>query len=316
MDIKQRGIFIFTEGTRANELGEMVQRLDALGYGAVWYPEAVGREPFSTAAFILSKTQNLSVATGIMNIYWRDPVVTAMGQQTLTELSGGRFVLGLGVSHRPFVEGRGLEYAKPLAAMRNYVTQLREAHGGVSILRNAVVEGFEDAPTLIGSANEPNAITAEVGTMPVILAALGPKMTALAGEISQGSHPYNTTPAHTAQSREILGPDPWLCPMLRVCLTTDADKARTIGRQVLGIYMDLPNYRNSWKREGFTDDDLSNGGSDRFIDAIMTWGDEKALEARVQEHLDAGASHVCIQPINPDNPSLPCMRAIEALAPH
>ena len=175
MDLKRHGVFMFNEGMSAPVLREHVQRIERLGYGAVWFPEAIGREPFATAAFILNHTETLIAATGIMNIYGRDPTVTAMGQQTLAEMSGGRFLLGLGVSHSFFVEARGHTYGKPLGAMREYLAALRQCHTGISITRNLAVEGF--APQTVGRGAL-GAITTELGELPVVIAALGPKMNA------------------------------------------------------------------------------------------------------------------------------------------
>ncbi|MBI2803027.1 MAG: TIGR03620 family F420-dependent LLM class oxidoreductase [Gammaproteobacteria bacterium] len=311
MNLTQRGVFMFNEGIPSTELKRAVQRIESLGYGAVWFPEAIGREPLATASFILAHTERLIAATGILNIYGRDPMVTAMGQQTLAEQSGGRFLLGLGVSHSLFVEPRGHVYGKPVATMRSYVAALRQCHTGISVTKSLALDGF--APQLVGHG-ERGAITTDLGEMPVVLAALGPKMNALAAEIAQGSHPYNTTPDHTRRTRQILGPRAWLCPMQRVCLTTDARRAREVGRRVLSLYLELPNYRNMLFTCGFTEGDMESGGSDRLIDQLLGWGNETAIRAAIQAHLDAGANHVCVQAINLEDPVRPCFRALEALA--
>jgi len=311
MELQRKGVFLFSEGLPAAALAAAVQRIERLGYGAVWFPEAVGREPFAKASFVLSNSERLVAATGIVNIYGRDPMVCAMAQQTLNEQSGGRFLLGLGVSHSLLVEMRGHAYGKPLAAMRSYVENIRASHAAISVERNLLVEGMSEQPVGHGSRG---AITTPVGEMPIILAALGPKMTALSGEIAQGSHPANTTPEHTARAREILGPEPWLAPFQRVCLTRDAARARAIGRQMIAFYLQLPNYRNVWTSLGYTADDFEHGGSDRLVDAMLAWGDENTLRARIDAHLQAGADHVPIFSVDPENPALPCWRALEALA--
>jgi alkanesulfonate monooxygenase SsuD/methylene tetrahydromethanopterin reductase-like flavin-dependent oxidoreductase (luciferase family) len=311
MNLTSKGVFLFTEGMSAADIAAGVQRVERLGYGAVWFPEAVGREPFALASFILSNSTKLVAATGIVNIYGRDPMVCAMGQQTLNEQSQGRFLLGLGVSHSVLVNLRGHDYTKPIPAMRNYLTALRECHKSIAVGRNLLVEGLDPQPLGTGSRG---ALTTAAGEMPVVLAALGPKMTALSGQLTQGSHPANSTPEHTARARGILGPGPWLCPFQRVCLTKDASAARRVGRQMIRFYLDLPNYQNLWLSLGFTAEDFEHGGSDRLVDAMLAWGDEKTLRARVQEHLDAGADHVPVFPVNAENPSLPCWRAVEALA--
>jgi alkanesulfonate monooxygenase SsuD/methylene tetrahydromethanopterin reductase-like flavin-dependent oxidoreductase (luciferase family) len=311
MDLKQHGVFLFNEGQSASELKQYVRRIEQLGYGAVWIPEAAGREPFATSAFILNHTETLIAATGILNIYGRDPTVTAMGQQTLAEMSGGRFLLGLGVSHTFFVEARGHTYGKPLGVMREYLAALRQCHTGISVTRNLLVEGF--VPQTVGRGTL-GAITTDVGELPVVLAALGPRMTALAAELTQGSHPYNTTPEHTRRSRQIMGPEAWLCPAQRVCLSSDGRKARQVGRQLLSLYLGLPNYRNMLLDCGYTEVDFENGGSDRLVDQLLAWGDADTIRAAVQAHLDAGANHVCVQAIKLEDPTRPDLAALEVIA--
>jgi probable F420-dependent oxidoreductase len=187
------------------------------------------------------------------------------------------------------VEGvRGHVYQSPVATMRAY---------------------------LDGMARAPYAAVPPAEPPPTVLAALGPQMLKLAATRTQGAHPYFTTPEHTAMARKAMGPDAWLCVEQKVMLETDAARARQIARLTAGIYLGLENYRNNWKRIGFADEDFANGGSDRFIDATVAWGDVSVLKKRVQAHLDAGASHVCIQPINPSGQPLPDWKALEALAP-
>ena len=311
MDLGRRGVFFFNEGIPAREVKSLVRRFEAMGYGTVWFPEAAGREPFASAAMILEATERLVAATGIVNLYNRDPLVSAMGQQTLAEMSGGRFLLGLGVSHSFFVEARGHAYGKPLQTMRNYVAALKQCHTGMSVTRNLLIEGMSPQNVSVGTRG---AITTDVGELPIVLAALGPKMTALAGEIAQGAHPYNTTPAPAARSRQILGLDRWLCPAQRVALTNDARKARQVGRQILSLYLSLPNYRNMLLDSGYTEADFEDGGSDRLVDQLLGWGDETTIRARVQAHLDAGADHVCVQAIDLDDPARPCLRTLEVIA--
>jgi probable F420-dependent oxidoreductase len=149
----------------------------------------------------------------------------------------------------------------------------------------------------------------------VVLAALGPKMLALSRDRTQGALPYNVTPEHTRQAKAILGPDRWLCVEQKICLTTDAGKAREVAAANLSRYMVLPNYRNNWLRLGFTEAELSGRGSDRFLDAMVAWGTADAIRARLKAHVDAGATHVCIQPLHPDGTAAPDWKALEALAP-
>ena len=283
------GVWYFTESLSAGQAAEAAQRIEGLGYSALWIPEAVGRHPFAHAAWLLAKTERLIVATGIANIYARDAAASAAAQKTLAEQSSGRFLLGLGVSHRPMVVGvRGHVYASPVKTMREYL------------------ERMQKSPYMAPQPAEPP---------PTVIAALGPQMLKLAAKLTQGAHPYFTTPEHTAFARATMGPDAWLCVEQKVLLETDAAKARALGRAAAAIYLGLENYRNNWKRLGFSDSDLANGGSDKFIDATIAWGDVGAIQKRIRAHQDAGASHVCIQPINPAGVPLPDWKVLEALAP-
>ena len=283
------GVWTFLELLPAPKALEVAQRIEALGYSALWMPEAIGRDPFSLISFLAAHTKKLVFATGIANIYARDAVTMRAIQQTVGELAGNRFVLGLGVSHAPMVAGlRGHAYGKPVATMRAYL------------------DAMEKAPYM---GPPPSQET------PVVIAALRPNMLRLAAERCAGAHPYNVTPEHTARAREILGKGPTLAPEQMVLRETDPSKARAVARKNLTVYLGLPNYQNNWKWLGFDDADFASGGSDRLIDAIVAWGDEKAIEARIQAHFDAGADHVCIQPFRADGEPGPDLRLLEALAP-
>jgi probable F420-dependent oxidoreductase len=273
MELGKLGVWIGMDGMSAAAAAAFAKRVEERGYGALWIPEGRGRNALVLSSWLLAHTERLTVATGIANIYARDGVAMASGQRALAEQSRGRFLLGVGVSHRPMVEGvRGHAYGKPVATMRDYLRAMREAPYG--------------APQ---PADRPL----------TIVAALGPRMMALSGELADGAHPYNTAADHTAQARAILGPGKLLCPEVWVLLETDRTKARSAARQALSRYLQLENYVNGWHRQGFGDDDLAGGGSDRFLDAMVAWGDESAIRARIQQHWDAGADHVCIQLISP-----------------
>jgi probable F420-dependent oxidoreductase len=283
------GVWTSVDTMPAAEAAAFVRQVEGWGYGALWLPEAVGRDPFALIAHLAAHSERLTFATGIANVYARDAMTMRAIQQSVGELTGGRFVLGLGVSHAPMVAGmRGHDYGKPLATMRGYLELMEKA-------------------VYLGPAPKQET--------PIVLAALGPKMLALAAECAAGAHPYNVTPAHTARAREILGPDVLLAPEQMLLLETDPARARAAARQHLAIYLGLPNYRNGWRFQGFEDADFEGGGSDRLIDGIVAWGDEAALAARVQEHRDAGADHVAIQPLRPDGGQGPDLRVLEALAP-
>lgn len=274
MDIGRLGVWYFFDSRPAAAAAEAAQRIESLGYSALWIPETVGRHPLVHAGWLLANTESLVLATGIANIYHREPGVTLAARNTLNEQSGGRFLLGLGVSHKPLVEGvRGLDYGPPVATMRRYL------------------EGMAAAPyTGIPPAEKPA----------TVIAALGPNMLDLARDAADGAHPYFVPPEHTAIARDILGPGKMLCVEQKIILEESASKARELARPVASMYLGLPNYRNNWLRLGFSEADLDNGGSDRFIDATFAWGSVDAIHARIRDHFDAGASHVCLQPVNPN----------------
>jgi probable F420-dependent oxidoreductase len=260
---------------------ETAHELEELGYGALWFGEAAGREALTNAGLLLAGTKRMVIATGIANIYARDAVAMAAGQKTLAEAYPKRFLLGLGVSHVPLVEQlRGHRYEKPVATMRAYLDAMDKAP-------------YNSVPP---------------AAKPVrVLAALGPKMLELAGERTDGAHPYNVNPEHTAEARKILGNDRYLCPEQAVVLETNPDKAREIGRAFLGFYLTLPNYANNLLRLGFDDSDFQNGGSSRLIDSIIAWGDLSAIRNRIRDHHAAGADHVCIQVLTANPKSLPLL---------
>jgi len=264
---------IWSTGTTnlpAAELREALPELEELGYPSLWFGEAFSRENLSTAALALSWTRELVVATGITNVYARDPTAANAGMKTIGEAFPGRFVLGLGISHGHAVELRGQAYGKPLTTMREYLDAM-------------------DAATYMGP--EP------AERVPIVLAALGPRMLELSRDRTDGAHPYFVPPEHSADARERLGPGKVLAPEQAVILTDDQARAREIAREHCTFYLSAPNYRNSMLRLGFEEADLDGGGSDKLLARIVVWGDEDAIRARVKEHFDAGADHVCIQPL-------------------
>jgi probable F420-dependent oxidoreductase len=288
VDLGRVGIWTFQlELQPAARAQEAAAEIEALGYGALWIPEALGREALTHAALLLAGTRRLPIATGIANIWARDAMAMAAAEKTLAEAHPGRFVLGLGVSHAPMVGMRGHTYARPLTAMRAYLDAMDRAP-------------FLAAPPAVPATR--------------VLGALAPKMLALAGERTAGAHPYFVPPEHTRRARDILGPGPLLAPEQAVVLETDAARARAIARAHMAIYLGLPNYVNNLRRLGFGDDDVGAGGSDRLVDAIVAWGDVDAVVARVREHHQAGADHVCIQVLDPDPRALP-MAQWRTLAP-
>jgi len=258
---------------------EAAAEIEEMGWSAIWVPEATNRNGLVNATLLLGATSSLTVATGIAPIHNRDAMASANAQRTLDEAFPGRFLFGLGVSHQWLVEDvRGGHYGKPLASMRAYL------------------EAMDAAPF---TAFPPSAPPRRV------LAALGPKMLALAAEKADGAHPYLTTAEHTAAAREVLGADKILAPDQKVILETDPEVARPIARMHLKGYLGQPNYRRSFLRQGFAEDDLDGGGSDRLIDAIVAWGTVEEVTRRVGDHLDAGASHVAVQLLTADMADLP-----------
>ncbi|MGQ0479903.1 MAG: TIGR03620 family F420-dependent LLM class oxidoreductase [Pseudonocardia sp.] len=253
----------------AGQARELAAELETLGYGAVWIPEVAGRDPFVHLSLLLSSTDRLIGATGIANIWARDAVATSGAVKALTEAFPERMLLGLGVSHQNLVNDlRGHHYDKPLTAMRNYL------------------DAMDSAP-----------YTAHRPSTPVrrVLAALRPRMLRLAAEKTDGAHPYFVTPEHTAKARDTLGAGPLLCPEQAVVLESDPATARAVGREYTSLYLSQPNYVNSIRELGFAEEDLAAGGSDRFVDSLVAWGNEESILARVREHLDAGADHVAVQ---------------------
>ena len=257
----------------AGEAAEAAAELEELGFTALWIPD-VGGPVLDSVGQLLASTKQVVIATGILNLWMHDPSEVAASYASLAATHGERFLLGIGVSHAPLIDSKepGL-YRKPLAATRAYLDALDATEQPVPV------------------ANR-------------VLAALGPKMLELAATRSRGAHPYLVTPDHTRYAREHLGDGPLLLPEQTVLLTDDKAEARAIGTDWLRAYLALPNYANNLLRSGFTQDDLTSV-SDRLFDAIIAWGDEEAVLRRVNEHLSAGADHVCVQVLTADPREFP-----------
>ncbi|OBI50081.1 LLM class F420-dependent oxidoreductase [Mycobacterium kyorinense] len=248
---------------------QQAREIEALGYGAVW----VGGSPPAELEWvepILEQTTTLQVATGIVNIWSAPAKPVAESFHRIDQAYPGRFLLGIGVGHPEAIS----EYRKPYDALVEYLDRLDDY--GVPAERRVV-------------------------------AALGPRVLKLSAQRSAGAHPYLTTPEHTAQARELLGPSALLAPEHKVVLTTDADSARAVGRKALDIYLNLANYLNNWKRLGFTDDDITRPGSDRLLDALVAYGTTEAIAARINEHVTAGADHVAIQVLTRPDKLVPAL---------
>jgi probable F420-dependent oxidoreductase len=243
--------------------------IESLGYGAIW----AGGSPAAELAWVeplLEPTDTLHVATGIVNIWTAEPGPVAESFHRIDKAYPGRFLLGIGVGHPE----AGHEYKKPYDALNDYLDKLDE-HGVPKDRR--------------------------------VVAALGPRVLKLSADRSAGPHPYLTTPEHTAEARELLGTDAFIAPEHKVVLTTDAAKAREVGRKALEIYLNLTNYLNSWKRLGFSDEEVAKPGSDRLVDAVVAYGTVDAIAARLKEHLDAGADHVPVQVLTSPDKLVPAL---------
>ncbi|MFI1563136.1 LLM class F420-dependent oxidoreductase [Streptomyces sp. NPDC020490] len=243
---------------RRGELAETAAELEQLGYGAVWLG---GSTAVRHAVPLVEATSRLTVGTSIQSIWQYPAADTAAAFAELEKAHPGRFLLGLGVSHAQFTD----QYRRPYSSLIAYLDALDEA--GVPAQRR-------------------------------VLAALGPRTLELSRDRAAGAIPYLVTPEHTAYARQILGEGPLLAPELKVVLETDPDRARTLARDYLAMYLTLPNYTGNFLRHGFTEADLADGGSDRLVDAVFAWGDETAIRSRIDTFFAAGADHVALQVVD------------------
>jgi probable F420-dependent oxidoreductase len=265
---------------------EFVREMERLGYGTLWYGEALAQEAFARGAIFLAATERLVIASGIANIWARDAAAMANGGRTLTEAWPGRFILGIGVSHAPLVRMRGHDYGRPYSAMHEYLDAM-------------------DAVPWRGPETE---------LPPIVLAALGPRMVGLAGERTAGAYPYFTTAAHIREVRGILGPEPFLAADLPVVLAGDLAAARAIGDRHLSFYLGSANYRNNLLRIGWPESDLETPGSDALFEAIVAWGDLDRIGDRVRERFEAGADQVVLNLVAAGASALP-LDELRRLAP-
>ena len=274
IDVGRVGIWTgLLDQVPSSRSAEYAAELEELGYGAIWYPEVFGRDPFVVGTLLLQGTCSIKAATGIANVYARDPMTMANAQRSVEEAFPGRFLLGLGVSHRSLVRDlRRHQYTRPYSYMRDYLSRMGEAP--------FLAHGPQELPE-------------------IVLAALGPRMLALSAEAAAGAHPYFVPTEHTAVAREVMGAEAALYPEQMVILETDPATARAQARKNMALYLGLPNYTNNLLRLGFEQSDLDGGPgggpSDRLVDAIVAWGTPDQIAARVAEHFDAGADHVGVQ---------------------
>ena len=271
------------ERMTAADAGRFANEVESLGFKTLWIQESLGsKEIFAHAGILLAATKTLIVATGIANIWARDPVAMANGAKTLSEAYPDRFLLGVGVSHKPSVAIRGGRYQKPLAHMRAYL------------------DAMDKAPFVGPNRDDP--------PPPRVLAALGPQMLRLAAERSLGAHSYFVPVEHTAVARKELGPEPLLAVEQAAVVGMDREKVLAAAKRHTKYYLAFENNSNTLRRLGWSDADLAESGSEKLIDAIVAWGDAAAIGARVAAHHAAGADHVCLQVLGGD--SLVQLRAI------
>jgi probable F420-dependent oxidoreductase len=292
MNADRIGIVCPVEHLNASDAAATIEKAEKLGYTSFWIGElVVGRDPFAMASYLLSQSERIKVGLAVAIVWKRQPATMMNAARTLAGLFDGRFVLTMGAGHKPFINRYGMNYEKPYRFMCEYVEKMKAA----PFL----------GPRL---AQEP----------PVLLAALMPKMLRLAAQ-TDGAIITNGTPELTARVRAALGPEKKVYVIQKMLLETDAGKARAAGRSMFSFYMRLPNYANSVRTLGFSDEDLAGGVSDRLVDALLTWGTEEKLRDALDAQLKAGADHICILPLAPGAPAagVPLLdqRTFEALAP-
>ena len=284
-DVQLGRIGIWSPQLRADREAskDAARELEHLGYSALWFNN--GPDAFGLARDLLDATSRLAVATGILSIWDYAAEEVAAAHPALSRTYPHRFLLGLGVSHAPIVDrSQAGRYGHPFERMVAYL------------------DALDAAPTPVPTSDR-------------VLAALGPRMLALARERAAGAHPYLVTVEHIRSARQVLGVGPLLAPEQAVVLEPHPARARSIARAHLASYLRLPNYTNNWLRLGFTPEDLAEGGSDRLVDALVAWGSMDAIRERIADHLRAGADHVCLQALTEDPATLPRneWRALAAL---
>lgn len=263
----------WSEGTIGTDLVAAVKRMEELGYDEYWHPEVMGRETFSACAYLLANTSRIMVSSGIASVYARDPFNAAQATNSLAEFSGGRFRLGLGVSHPVLVEPRGHTWIPPVRKMREFLQRMK------------------DAPLQSPLADHPAR---------VIVAGHGKGLMGVARDHADGSFLFLQPHEAIRLARQTVGPDKEVHAAVRCVLDANPATARDLARHACAFYISQPAYQKRWVELGFEEGDWENGGSDRLIDAICAWGDADQLREKLDTYFEAGASHVAIYPCNPD----------------
>jgi probable F420-dependent oxidoreductase len=280
----QLGVLFNSDRLDHAEFTRFAERLDDLGYESLWLPELFTRDPFAAAGYLLARTRSLKLATGIANIYARDPAATVSAASTLQELSEGRFVLGLGVSNRGLNKARGHTWESPVTKLREYLAQMQTVK-----------------------------LTSPQAAAPVHVAAHGPKMLDAAAELADGANTYLMPLEHAARARTALGTDKALNTMLFCLRDEDPASARATAKKAIAYYVGLDYYHRAWRSLGFTGQDFANAGSDRLIDAVVAWGTLADIKSRIEAQFNAGATRVVIIPIGAGLGGQPDWTLLEAL---
>jgi probable F420-dependent oxidoreductase len=292
IDIGQTGVWGHLDSLTADEVRHYARRVEELGFGTLWVPETVGRHPFTLLGLLAAETTTMNLGTSIVGIYGHDAQATRMAALTLAEATGGRFVLGLGVSHPHLVTKlRGHEFGRPVSAMRDFLAAYRAAPW-----RGPAV------------SDEP----------PILVAALRDRMLGLAATDADGAFPYLVTPERVAAMRATLdaargdGSRPVLAVTCPAVLETDPDAARAAARAYLAPYLRTPTYHASWELQGFDATDWEKPGSDALVDAMVAWGDADTIRVRIAAFVEAGADHVALIPVAADGVTehLPVLEAL------
>jgi probable F420-dependent oxidoreductase len=286
--MNRRGLIISTEQFNAAELVQFTHAVEGRGYDSLWLPELFGREPFATAGYLLGRTDRIAVATGIANVYARDAHALAQARQSLAELSGGRFILGLGVSNAGLNQARGHPWQAPLPKMTACLDAL------------AAIKVAAPQPAQLG---------------PLYIAAHGPKLQALGARRCDGIITYLMPPQHTRESRARIGAASALNVVAPFLAEVDPVIARAKARAALKMYMQLDYYHREWRKLGFADADFAQGGSDRLIDTLVGWGDADALQRRIAAFEQAGATRVIVMPFGIQTKQGQDLRVLDMLAP-
>jgi len=283
MDLSRLGVFCFLDPLPGAALGPFANKVERLGYSALWFAEGLGRESLSLATHLLDQTQTLVIGSGIAVAYSREPIAAVNAARALSELFPDRFILGLGVSNAVANQRRGVRYEPPVEFMKSYLARMKAA---------------------------PYMAPAPAEEAPVV-----PDHLRQEGSEHDGVLTYFTPPEKTAQVRAAIGPRKWLCAEQAVLLETDPVRARAAARQYMALYLANSHYPKLLGPLGFSDADFASGGSDRLVDAIVAWGSVATLRARIAAHVDAGATHVCVLPLRVDGGRAPDEDVLEALAP-